>query len=331
MSVRVALKDVQEASKRIAPYIHRTPIMTCSTLDKMAGKSLFFKCEIFQKVGAFKFRGASNAVGKLVEECKGDKSQMTIVTHSSGNHAQAIALASKLQGVKAHIVMPADAPSVKKEAVMNTYGAQLTECETNTKASREGACAKILRSLGENGHLIHSSENPNVIAGQGTIGLEVLEQVPDVEAIVVPVGGGGLISGVCIAVKNTKPDVKIFAAEPLNADDCAQSLAANERIVLPGPNDTIADGLRFNIGELAWPIIQEYVDDVITVTEEEIIHGTRLVLERMKLVIEPSSGAVLAAVLNEKFRKKTAGLKNIAVLLCGGNLGIDKFPPSKKQ
>ncbi|XP_028400302.1 probable serine racemase [Dendronephthya gigantea] len=330
MSARVALKDVQEASKRIAPYIHRTPIMTCSTLDEMAGKSLFFKCEIFQKVGAFKFRGASNAVGKLVEECKEDKSQMTIVTHSSGNHAQAIALASKLRGVKAHIVMPSDAPSVKKEAVMNTYGAQVTEC-INTQKSREGTCADVLKSVGANGHLIHPFDNLNVIAGQGTIGLEVLEQVPDVEAIVVPVGGGGLLSGVCVAVKNTKPDVKIFAAEPLNADDCAKSFAAKKRIPLPGPPDTIADGLRTSVGQLTWPIIQQYVDDVITVTEEEIIHGTRLVIERMKVVIEPSSGVVVAAVLNEKFRKRTAGLKNIAVLLCGGNMDFDKFPPSSVE
>ncbi|CAB4044958.1 serine racemase-like isoform X2, partial [Paramuricea clavata] len=177
------------------------------------------------------FRGASNAVGKLVEECSGDKSQMTIVTHSSGNHAQAIALASKLHGVKAHIVMPIDAPTVKKEAVKG-YGAQITQC-VNTQESREGTCAEVLKSVGANGHLIHPFDNVNVIAGQGTIGLEVLEQVPDVEALVVPVGGGGLLSGVCIAVKNMKPDVKIFAAEPLNADDCAKSFAAKNRIPLP--------------------------------------------------------------------------------------------------
>ena len=325
MAAKIVLKDVQEASKRIGPYIHRTPIMTSSTLDHMSGKSLFFKCEVFQKVGAFKFRGASNAVGKLVEGCSGDKSQMTIVTHSSGNHAQAIALASKLHGVKAHIVMPVDAPVVKKDAVRG-YGAQITEC-INSKESREGTCADVLKSVGANGHLIHPFDNVNVIAGQGTIGLEILEQVPDIEALVVPVGGGGLISGVCVAVKNTKPDVKVFAAEPLNADDCAKSFAAKKRIPLPGPPDTIADGLRTSVGEITWPMIAQHLDDVFTVTEEEIIHGTRLVLERMKVVIEPSSGVVMAAVLTERFKKATAGLKNIAVLLCGGNLDIDKFPP----
>lgn len=329
MSARVALKDVQEASKRIAPYIHRTPIMTCSTLDKMAGRSLFFKCEIFQKVGAFKFRGASNAVGKLVEDYGSDSREaLTVVTHSSGNHGQAIALAAQIRGIKAHIVMPEDAPTVKKLAIKG-YGAEITEC-VNTKESRESTCANIVKSLGPTAHLIHPFDNVNVIAGQGTIALEVLEQVPNLDTIVAPVGGGGLISGVCIAAKSLQPGIKIFAAEPLNADDCAKSFAAKKRIPLPGPSDTIADGLRTSVGEITWPIILEHIDDVITVTEDEIISATRLVLERMKIVIEPSSGVVLAAVLTDKFKQMTAEMKNVAVLLCGGNLDLDNLPWNKK-
>lgn len=329
MSARVVLKDVQEASKRIAPYIHRTPVMTCSTLDKMAGRSLFFKCEVFQKVGAFKFRGASNAVGKLVEE-HGSKiaaDQMTVVTHSSGNHAQAIALAAQLRGLKAHIVMPSDAPAVKKAAVKG-YGASITEC-VNTKEGRESTCENVLKCSGPNAYFIHPFDNVNVIAGQGTIALELMEQVSNLDAIVAPVGGGGLMSGVCIAAKSLKPEIKIFAAEPLNADDCAKSFAAKKRVPLSGPPDTIADGLKTSIGEITCPIILEHIDDVITVTEEEIISATRLVLERMKVVIEPSSGVVLAAALNDRFKRMTADMKNVAVLLVGGNLDLDQLPWNK--
>ncbi|XP_031569633.1 serine racemase-like [Actinia tenebrosa] len=325
-NTEVTLKDVQDASVRIAPFINRTPVMTCGTLDKMAGKSLYFKCEIFQKVGAFKFRGAMNAVLNITENCS-EAELPVVVTHSSGNHGQALALAAKVKGLKAHIVMPNNAPAIKKAAVKD-YGANIVECEISQQ-DREAAAARVLKETGPNSYLVPPYDNKHIIAGQGTMALELLEQVPDLDAIVVPVGGGGMLSGICVAAKGIKPSIKIFAAEPLLADDCAKSFAAGKRIPLPGPPATVADGLKTSLGFITWPIIRDNIDDVITVTESEIISTMRLVWERMKLVIEPSAAVAVAAVLSERFRGENKNVEKVAVILCGGNVNLDSLPWNK--
>ncbi|KXJ25133.1 Serine racemase [Exaiptasia diaphana] len=324
----ITLEDVQNAAKRIGPFINHTPVMTSSTLNTMAGRSLFFKCENFQKVGAFKFRGAMNAVMKLTEDNpEGDLP--AVVTHSSGNHAQALALAAKIKGLRAHIVMPNNAPAVKKAAVKD-YGARIIECGISQQ-NREEAAKNTLEETGPNSCLIPPYDHVDIIAGQGTMALELLEQVPDLDAIVVPVGGGGMLSGICVAAKGLKPGIKIFAAEPLEANDCAKSFAAGERIPLPGPPVTVADGLKTSLGFLTWPIIRDSIEDVITVTENEIISAMRLVWERMKLVIEPSAAVGVAAVLNEKFcSDKTNGVTKAGIILCGGNVNLDNLPWNTK-
>jgi len=321
--VKMSIQDVQEAAKRIAPYIHKTPVMTCSTLDSLAGRALHFKCELFQKIGAFKIRGAMNAVLQLLDTLPGDQKPV-LVTHSSGNHAQALALSAKTMGLQAYIAMPRNAPPVKKAAVRD-YGATIVECGLSAE-DRESTAHKIIKETA-NSFLIPPFDHPHIMAGQGTIGLELLDQVPQLDAIVVPVSGGGMLSGICIAAKALKPDIKIYAAEPLNADDCAKSFVAKKRIPLPGPPNTIADGLRTSVGHLTWPVIRDSVTDVITVTEEEIISAMRLVWERMKLLIEPSAAVGVAAVLCEKFKSLPAHeIKNVGVILCGGNVDLDNLP-----
>ena len=257
-----------------------TPIHTCRTLDAMSGRSLFFKCELFQRGGAFKFRGALNAVRQLGDECR------DVVTHSSGNHAAAIALAAAASGRVAHVVMPRDAPQCKRNAVEG-YGARVTTCEP-TAESRVATADRVQAGL-PGSVQIPSYNHPAIIAGQGTVGLELLQQVPGLDALVVPVGGGGLIAGICVAAKGLNPRIRIFAAEPMSADDCARSLASGRRIPLDAAPKTVADGLKTSLGTLTWPIIQEHVEAVITVSEDDIIAATRLVWERMKLVIEPSA------------------------------------------
>ncbi|KAJ7374018.1 hypothetical protein OS493_009347 [Desmophyllum pertusum] len=322
--VKINIKDIQDAAKRIEPHIHKTPVMTSSTLDSMAGRGLHFKCEIFQKIGAFKIRGAMNAVLQLLDSQPGDPKPV-LVTHSSGNHAQAIALSAKIMGLQAYIAMPRNAPLVKKAAVRD-YGATIVDCGVSAE-DRESTSQKILKET-SNSYLIPPFDHPHIITGQGTIGLELLEQVPNLDAIVVPVSGGGMLSGICITAKALKPDIKIYGAEPLNADDCAKSFAAKKRIPLPGPPNTIADGLRTSVGHITWPIIRDNVTDVITVTEEEIISAMRVVWERMKLLIEPSAAVGVAAVLSERF-KAIPDLKNVAVILCGGNVDLDNLPWKK--
>ncbi|KAL9980712.1 hypothetical protein ACROYT_G009339 [Oculina patagonica] len=323
-AVEISIQDIRDAAKRIEPYVHRTPVMTSSTLDSMAGRKLHFKCEIFQKIGAFKIRGAMNAVLQLVNSMPGDQKPV-LVTHSSGNHAQALALSAKTMGLQAFIAMPRNAPLVKKNAVRG-YGATIVDCGMSAE-DREATAQKILKET-SNSYLIHPVDHPHIIAGQGTIAVELLEQVPNLDAIVVPVGGGGMTSGICLAAKALKPDIKIYAAEPLNADDCAKSFAAKERIPLPGPPSTVADGLRTTVGHITWPIIKENITDVITVTEEEIISAMRVVWERMKLLIEPSAAVGVAAVLSERF-KALPDLKNVGVILCGGNVDLDNLPWKK--
>jgi len=315
-SFAVSLADVRSAAERIAPHVHRTPVMTCATLDRLAGRRLFFKCEHFQRAGAFKFRGATNAVLCLPQAI----AVRGVVTHSSGNHAQALALAARRRGIPAHIVMPATAQPVKRRAV-EEYGGRVVVCEP-TLAAREATAAAVQADTGAT--LIHPYDHPDVIAGQGTAALELLEQVPDLDAILTPVGGGGLLSGVCIAAKGGKPALRIFAGEPAGADDAARSLAAGRLIPQAGPQ-TIADGLLTSLGELTWPIVRHHVERIITVSEEDIVRAMRLAWERAKLLIEPSSAVAVAAVLTETF-KGLSGLERVGVILCGGNVNLDRLP-----
>ncbi|MEE6469149.1 hypothetical protein FKM82_008520 [Ascaphus truei] len=257
----VTLRDVQEALDNIQGLVHMTPVMSCSSLDTLAARKLSFKCELLQKTGSFKIRGALNAVKKLSAE-----NPVAVVTHSSGNHGQALALTAQMSGIPAYVVVPRTAASCKKAAI-RAYGALIVECDP-TDESRVEVAAQTIKETG--GVLVHSSQGPAVIAGQGTIGLEVLQQVPDVEALVIPVGGGGMIAGIAVAVKALKPHVKIYAAEPLNADDCYRSTINGMLTPNLLPPDTIADGVKTSIGPNTWPIIRDLVDDVFVVTEEEI-------------------------------------------------------------
>ncbi len=310
------LTAIRSAAIRIAFVAHVTPIATCTTLDRLAGRSLFFKCEHLQKVGAFKFRGASNAVLKLsdAEAARG------VATHSSGNHAQALALAAKLRAIPAHIVMPSNASPVKRRAVEG-YGARVVPCEPNLEA-RETTTAAVIAETGAT--LIPPYNHPDVIAGQGTAALELLEQAPGLNAIIAPVGGGGLLTGVAIAAKSINPAIRIFAAEPKGADDAARSKAAGELIPQKSPR-TIADGLLTSLGNLTWPVVRDLVERVITVSEEEIVAAMRLAWERAKLLIEPSAAVAVAAALSEEFRGLD-GLLRVGVILSGGNVNLDALP-----
>ena len=310
------LSAVQAAARRLAGRAHRTPVATCATLDHLAGRALFFKCEHLQKSGSFKFRGACNAVFGLSDEADA----RGVVTHSSGNHAQALALAARLRGVPAHVVMPSNASPVKRRAVEG-YGGRVVECAPNL-AARESAAAAVIAETG--GTLIPPYDHAAVIAGQGTAALELLEQVPDLDAVVAPVGGGGLVSGVCIVAKALRPSVRVFAAEPAGADDAARSKAAGQLIPQTGPK-TIADGLLTSLGERTWPVIRDQVERVVTVGEEEIVAAMRLAWERAKLLIEPSSAVAIAAVLSDEF-KSLQGMKRVGVVLSGGNVNLDELP-----
>jgi threonine dehydratase len=312
----VNIADIQQAAQRLAGRAHRTPVMTCATLDRMAGCALFFKCEQFQKVGAFKFRGASNAVMRLGPEV----ASRGVVTHSSGNHAQALALAAALRGIPAHIVMPRNASPVKRRAV-EKYGGRVVECEPTLEA-RETTAAAVLAETG--GTMIPPYNHPDVIAGQGTVALELLEQVSQLDAVVMPVGGGGLMAGVTIAAKAMMPHIRVFAAEPAGADDAARSKAVGELVPQMAPR-TIADGLRTSLGDLTWPVLRDQVERVLTVTDEEIIAAMRLAWERGKLLIESSAAVAVAAVLDDQFRA-LEGLQRVGVVLSGGNVNLDDLP-----
>jgi len=313
--------DVLAAAARIAGLAHRTPVLTCTTLDTLAGRRLFFKCEQFQKVGAFKFRGACNAVRRLTDADR----RRGVITHSSGNHAQALALAARLHGVQATIVMPRTAPAVKVQAVTD-YGARVVLCEP-TLADREATLARV---QGENRAVfIPPYNHPDVIAGQGTVALEFIEQVPDLDAIVAPVGGGGLVSGICVAARGLQPSVRIFASEPAGADDAARSKAAGRLIPQTDPR-TLADGLLTSLGDLTWPFIRDVVEAVITVSEEEILAAWRLLAERAKLLVEPSAAVALAAVLTRGFRE-LGGLAQVGIVLSGGNVQVALEDASSKR
>src|SRR4051812_9872496 len=282
------LAAIRAAHERIRPYIHRTPVLTSSRLDDATGGSLFFKCENLQKVGAFKARGATNAVFALEEAVAG----RGVATHSSGNHAAALARAATLRGIPAYIVMPSNSAKVKIQAVEG-YGGSIVFCEP-TQSAREATCAEVVAKTGAT--LIHSFENYDVMAGQGTAALELLEQVRDLDVVMCPIGGGGLLSGIAVAAKELQPNIRIVAAEPANADDAAQSFRAGKLVRVGKPN-TIADGLRTNIGAPNFAIIQRYVDDIVTVTEEAIVSSMRTIWETMKVIIEPSAAVPYAAIV----------------------------------
>jgi threonine dehydratase/serine racemase len=310
------LRAIRAAAGRIAGLAHRTPVVTCATLDRRAGRELFFKCEHLQKSGSFKFRGACNAVRILSPEA----APRGVVTHSSGNHAQALALAARIRGIPAHVVMPTNAAPVKRRAV-EEYGGRVIECEP-TLAARESTAAEVLAETG--GTLIPPYDHRDVIAGQGTAALELLEQVPGLDAVVTPIGGGGLTSGVSLAAQSLAPGLRVFAAEPAGADDAARSKTAGRYLPQSGPR-TVADGLLTSLGELTWPVVRDLVEEVVTVREEEIIAAMRLAWERAKLLIEPSSAVALAAVLSERFRG-LGGLRRVGVVLSGGNVDLDHLP-----
>jgi len=317
--VPITFSDILSARARIAPFAHRTPVFTCRALNDLAGRELFFKCENFQKVGAFKFRGACNAVLSLTD----DDAARGVVTHSSGNHAQALALAARMRGIAAHIVMPRTAPPVKRRAVEG-YGATVYECEPTLDA-RESATARILEETGAT--LIHPYNDPRIIAGQGTCALEMIEQIDrrGLDGIIAPIGGGGLMSGTCLAARGFSQNAhRIIGAEPAGADDAARSLAAGELIPQMNPH-TIADGLLTSLGSLTWPIIRDHVERIITVSDDAIIHAMRLIWERMKIIIEPSSATVFAAVLTDEFRSLD-GIDRIGLILSGGNVDLDRLP-----
>ncbi len=310
------LEDVHAAARRIEGIARRTPVETSRTLDELAGRELFFKCENLQRVGAFKIRGAANMVGGLSDEA----AARGVVTQSSGNHGQAVALAAALRGIPAHVVMPETAAAVKRRAVAG-YGARVVLCEP-TLPAREAAAERLLAETGAS--YIPPYDHPEIIAGQATATLELLAQVDGLAAIVAPVGGGGLTSGACVVAAATDPAPRVFAAEPLGADDAARSLAAGLRIPQTGPK-TIADGLLTSLGELTWAILSRGLDRVLTVSEDQIVAAMRLVWERMKLVIEPSAAVAVAAVLGEEFRALD-GLGRVGVILSGGNVDLDHLP-----
>ncbi|MEP0805014.1 MAG: pyridoxal-phosphate dependent enzyme [Chloroflexota bacterium] len=310
----VTLHDVQQAAERIRPFAHRTPVLTCESLNRRVDAQVFLKCENLQKVGAFKFRGACNAVFSLSDE----EAARGVVTHSSGNHAQALALAARLRGIPAYIVMPDNAPQVKKDAVAG-YGGKITFCEPTLEA-RESTMERIRLETGAT--VIHPYDNERVIAGQGTAALELLDSIPSLDAVIAPVGGGGLLSGTSIAAKGLKADVRVIGAEPEMADDAYRSM--KEGKIIPSVNPkTIADGLLTSLGALTFPIIRQNVEQIVTVSERGIIEAMRFVWERAKIVIEPSA-AVTVGVLWER-KIDLSGLK-VGVLLSGGNVDLNKLP-----
>jgi len=314
MKTPPTLADIRQAAERIAPYAHRTPVLTCGAINQLTGAKLYFKCENFQKVGAFKFRGACNTVMGLADEvaAKG------VATHSSGNHAQALALAARLRNIPAHIVMPSNAPEVKKRAVKD-YGAHITLCEPTLQA-RETTLQQVVNKT--NAEVVHPYNDYRVICGQGTAALELHEQVGDFDIIMAPVGGGGLLSGTALATHYLHPECEVIAGEPAGADDAWQSFKAGRLIPSHNPN-TIADGLLTSLGDKTFPLIQRHVNDILTVDEETIIYAMRLTWERMKIIIEASCAVPLAAILTypECFKQKQVG-----IILTGGNVDLEQLP-----
>lgn len=304
-------QDIQQAAQRIAPLIHRTPVLTSESINQISGAQLFFKCENFQKGGAFKMRGAANAVLSLSDE----EAARGVATHSSGNHGQALAKAAQSRGIKAYIVMPETAPSVKKKAVAG-YGAEIILCKPTLQA-REEALAKVVQKTGA--AFIHPYNDERVICGQGTAAMELIEETGELDIVMAPVGGGGLLSGTAITTHAMLPSAKVIAGEPQGADDAYRSLKEGKIIPSSSPN-TIADGLLTSLGSKTFPIIQALVSEIITVSDAEIIAALRLIWERMKIIVEPSCAVPLAAVLQQK--EKFEG-KKVGIILTGGNVDLE--------
>jgi len=314
MSPQPTLADIRQAADRIRPFAHRTPVLTCASIDRETGTRVFFKCENLQKVGAFKFRGAANAVLSLT----GDEIARGVATHSSGNHAQALALAARLRGAAATIVMPRTSPAVKKAAVAG-YGARIVFCEP-TLAAREAALAEVVAATGA--HVVHPYDDDRVIAGQGTAALELLADVPDLDVVMTPVGGGGLLSGTSIAVAALAPRVRVIGAEPEMADDAFRSLQTGS--IQPSVNPrTVADGLLTSLSPRTFAIIRQNVERIVTVGEAAIITAMKFVWERAKIVIEPSAAVPVGALWERKV--DLAGLR-VGIILSGGNVDLDKLP-----
>lgn len=309
------LADIEAAAERIKPYAHRTPILTCQTIDQMLGMQLFFKCENLQKVGAFKFRGATNAVFAMDEAA----AAKGVATHSSGNHAQALALAAKIRGIPAHIVMPETAPAVKKAAVAG-YGANITFCKPTLEA-RESTLAEVVAETGAT--FVHPYDNTYIVAGQATAAREMLADEADgFDVLMAPVGGGGLASGTALTAHYLSPKTVVIAGEPAGADDAYRSMKENKRLPSINPQ-TIADGLLTSLGELSFSIIRDYVQEIVTVSEEAIVQAMRLVWERMKIIIEPSSAVPLAVLLEHDLGLQG---KRVGIIISGGNVDLGKLP-----
>lgn len=308
------LDALQAARQRLAGQAHTTPVFTSSQLDTRCSAHLFFKAENLQRVGAFKFRGAFNTVASLSEEVR----QRGVVTHSSGNHAQAVALAARLHGCPAHIVMPSNAPEVKRQAVLG-YGAEVIPCEP-THTAREQTAQAVQERTGS--ALVHPYDDPRIIAGQGTVAMEIFAQVEPLDVLLVPVGGGGLSSGCALAAHYLSPSTRVIGCEPTGADDAARSLAGGTLVPQTGP-ETICDGLRGNLGRLPFSILKAHLADLVTVTDEAVVQAMRLIFERLKLVVEPSAAITLAALLSGQVQAEG---QRVGVVLSGGNLDLEQLP-----
>jgi threonine dehydratase len=308
------LEDMLAARERIEPHIHRTPIMTSQALNRLTGAELFFKCENLQKAGAFKARGAANAVFGLSDE----QAERGVATHSSGNHGTCLSYAAGRRGIGCTVVMPRTAPQVKKDAVRG-YGGRVIECEPST-TSREAVFAEVMAETGA--EFVHPYNDHRVIAGQATCSAELLEQVDNLDAVIAPIGGGGMISGTCLTLSNLAPGLSIYAAEPEQADDAFRSFKAGHIIADDAPQ-TVADGLKVPLKDLTWHFVQRNVTDILTTAEHEIIDAMRVTWLRLKLVMEPSSAVPLAAIL--KNPQVFAG-KRVGVIITGGNVDVDMLP-----
>lgn len=308
------ISDVYQAQERVAAHIHRTPVLQSRSLDHLLNAELFFKCENFQRAGAFKFRGALNAVLSLEH----NRVARGVITHSSGNHGSALALAARIRGIPAYVVMPTTAVDVKRRAAIE-YGAQVISCEP-TLLAREARTQEIIQAT--KSLFVHPYNDTRVIAGQGTIGIELCEQIPHLDMVVVPVGGGGLASGVALAIKNLKPGILVLGAEPATADDARRSLHTGVLIPAQEPK-TVADGLRTSLGDITFPMIQHYVDDIMVASEDGIVEMMRMIWERMKINVEPSSAVPLAALF-----ENPSGIsgKRIGIVLSGGNTDLSNLP-----
>lgn len=309
-----SLADMLAAHERIRPHIHLTPVLSSRVIDEEAGASLFFKCENLQKAGAFKARGASNAVFSLTDA----QAAKGVATHSSGNHGTCLSYAAGRRGIPCTVVMPRTAPQAKKDAVRG-YGGRVVECEPST-SSREATFAEVVAQTGA--EFVHPYNDPRVIAGQATCARELIEQVDDLDAVIAPIGGGGMVSGTCLTLSGLAPQIAVYAAEPEQADDAYRSFRAG-RIIADDAPVTVADGLKVPLKDLTWHFVRQHVRDILTVSEDEIVAAMQLIWKRLKIVMEPSSAVPLAAIL--KNRHVFAG-KRVGVIITGGNVDLDKLP-----